>query len=236
MWYILVSIVLIAVNFRLMILCLMAIPFRIAAYPRYKDFKEGVNRRRSIYEKALSFYSNRIRDFKDGLCLRWVSQIPSQRIRKFFYRHVYLMSLDKDVVIYGGLEVRQPTNCKIGKGTIVGSNCILDARAGIRIGKNVNISSNASFWTLQHDYRDPYFRCLQEHFGPITVGDRAWIGPNTIILHNVNIGEGAVVAAGAVVTKDVPPYTLVGGIPAKVIGSRPTELSYEFEGHYSHFI
>ena len=107
----------------------------------------------------------------------------------------------------------------IGKGSIIGDRAILDARhGGIIIGKNVN------------DYNDPYFRCTNIKGGTINVKDRAWIGPNVIILHGVTVGEGAVVAAGAVVTKDVPPYTLVGGVPAKVIGKRNEDLRYEFDG------
>ena len=86
-------------------------------------------------------------------------------------------------------------------------------------------------WTDQHDYNDPDFKLKNGKRGPIRIGDRAWIGPNVIILHSVTIGEGAVVAAGAVVTKDVPPYTLVGGVPAKVIGERNRRLRYEFKGN-----
>lgn len=78
--------------------------------------------------------------------------------------------------------------------------------------------------------------CNAEHVGSVTIGNRAWIGPNVIILRNVTIGEGAVIAAGAVVSHDVPPYTLVGGVPAKVIGKRPTDLKYEFTGSHAHFI
>lgn len=66
--------------------------------------------------------------------------------------------------------------------------------------------------------------------GPIKIGDRAWLGPDVTVLHSVTIGEGAVVAAGAVVRKDVEPYTLVGGVPAKKIGDRQRGLRYEFPG------
>ena len=197
-----------------------------------KTFSDGKN----IIEKGRNFLFARYRDFKDRLCLKWISEIPSHHIRIFFYRYIYLIPMEDKVVIYAGAEIRNPTQLEIGKGTIIGDNAILDARAGIKIGENVNFSSNVSIWTFQHDYRDPYFACNKDHVGPVKIGNRAWIGPNVIILRNVTIGEGAVVAAGAVVSHDVPPFSLVGGIPAKVIGQRPTDLKYEFTGSHAHFI
>lgn len=141
-----------------------------------------------------------------------------------------------DTIIYYGAEIRNPYGLHIGKGSIIGDRAILDARNGINIGNNVNLSSNVSIWSEQHDHRDPLFRNSQKK-KIINIGDRVWIGPNTIILHSVNIGEGAVVAAGAVVTKDVPPYTIVGGVPAKIIGERNHDLRYSFEGQKQpHFI
>lgn len=177
-----------------------------------------------------------ISQFKDRLLLKWVSEIPSHHIRDFFYRYVYKVRMGERVVIYYGAEIRKPTSLEIGEGTVIGDNAILDARSGIVIGSNVNFSSNVSIWTLQHDHRDPVFRCTPEHYGAVTIGNRVWIGPNTIILPGVKIGEGAVVAAGAVVTKDVPAFSLVGGIPAKVIGQRNRNLEYQFDGSYSHFL
>ena len=94
----------------------------------------------------------------------------------------------------------------------------------------MNIGSEVHLWTDQHDYNDPYFRATKSKVGPIIIGDRAWIGPRVTILHNVHIGEGAVIAAGAVVTKDVEPFTVVGGIPAKKIAERNHNLMYEFDG------
>lgn len=147
----------------------------------------------------------------ERLFLYWISQIHSHLIRNFFYRYIQGIELGKNVVIYSNCEIRNPTKLKIGNGTIIGNNAILDARAGLELGENVNLSSNVSIWTLQHDYRDRDFACTPEHFGPVKICDRAWIGPNVIILHDVTVGEGAVVAAGAVVTKNVPPFTLYGG-------------------------
>ena len=158
-----------------------------------------------------------------------VSKIPSHHVRLWLYRHIYCANIGSETVIYFGTELRGSWNLVINKGCIVGDNCILDARrGGIELGENVNVGSNVSFYTDSHDYNDPYFRASVSKVGGIKVGNRAWIGPNVIILHDVQIGEGAVIAAGAVVTKDVPPFTVVGGIPAKIIGKRSTNLKYNF--------
>lgn len=158
-----------------------------------------------------------------------VGKIPSHHIRLWLYRHIYHVKIESDAVVYFGTELRGSWNLTIHKGSIVGDNCILDARRdGIEIGENVNIGSNVSFYTDSHDYNDPYFRASMSKVGGIKVGNRAWIGPNAIVLHGVQIGEGAVVAAGTVVTKDVPSFTVVGGIPAKIIGKRSTNLKYDF--------
>ena len=140
------------------------------------------------------------------------------------------------VVVYYGAEIRMPSKISIGEGSIIGDNSILDGRNGIIIGKNVVFASNVRIWTEQHDHRDPWFRCQTQKHAPVVIDDRAWIGSHTIILHSVHIGEGAVVAAGAVVTHDIPPYTIVAGIPAKKIGERNRDLRYEMKGYYRHFL
>lgn len=194
-----------------------------------------------IYNKSIKQkIAGRIFSFADGyyrLYIVWVSQIPSHHIRMFIYKHVLLMSVGKNVVIYYGADFRATYLLKIGEGTIVGDKCTIDARVGgVTIGDNVNISSNVSMWTDQHDYNDPWFRSLPGKRGPIVIGDRVWIGPNVTILHSVTIGEGAVVAAGAVVTKDVPPFALVGGVPAKLIGERNRDLRYVRSGNHLDFL
>jgi acetyltransferase-like isoleucine patch superfamily enzyme len=139
--------------------------------------------------------------------------------------------MGKNVVIYNKAEFRAPHKLKIGKGSIIGNGAILDARrGGITIGENVNLSTGVWLWTGQHDHNDPYFRSIEGRRGPIVIKDRAWIGPRVTILHSVTIGEGAVVAAGAVVTKDVEPFSLNAGIPSKKIGERTHDLRYVFTG------
>lgn len=162
-----------------------------------------------------------------------VGNVPSHHIRNFIYKNIFRVRMQQNSIIYYGAEIRNHPKLIIGRGSIIGDNAILDARNGIEIGENVNFSSNVSIWTEQHDHRDPLFRCRSDKSFMVRIGNRAWIGPNVIILHSVTIGEGAVVAAGAVVTKDVPPFSLVGGIPAKKIGERNKDLRYQFDGSYS---
>ncbi len=123
----------------------------------------------------------------------------------------------------------------IGKGTIIGDKALLDARNSIIIGENVNISSSVQIYTEQHDHRSSDFRCYGTPDMGVKIDNRVWIGPSVIVLPGVHIGEGAVIAAGAVVNKDVSPFTVVAGIPAKKVGERSHNLNYEFsERHWSH--
>lgn len=186
---------------------------------------------KSMKQKIISFYSSFVSYY-----LYRVSLTPSHRLRNFIYRRVCGVKLAENVVIYYGTEIREPQKLEIGKGSIIGDNSILDARNGIKIGKNVVFASNVRIWTEQHDHRDPWFRCETQEHKPVIIDDRAWIGSHTIILHSVHIGEGAVVAAGAVVTHDVAPYSIVAGIPARKVGERNSDLKYVFDGSHRHFI
>lgn len=184
--------------------------------------------------KLQSRIKQTIRLFLEGFLRYMIFQtgmIPSHHIRNFIYRHILEVKLAQKAIIYFGAEIRGPHLLVIGKGSIIGDKSVLDARrGGIQIGENVQLGSYVKLWTGSHDHDDPYFRSMPNKRGPIKIGDRAWIGPNVTILHSVTIGEGAVVAAGAVVTKNVDPYTIVGGIPAKKIGERSHDLRYEFDG------
>lgn len=159
-----------------------------------------------------------------------IGTIPSNRLRLLLY-HMLCGCVESNVTIHFRTEIRCPRKLKIGKGTIIGDNAILDARCGLTMGENVNLSSNVSIYTLQHDHRDPYFRCNEtQKKMSVEIDDRVWLGSNVIVLPGVHIGEGAVCCAGCVVTKDVLPYTVVAGIPAKKVGERPKVLKYEFKG------
>lgn len=106
-------------------------------------------------------------------------------------------------------------NIRVGKGVFINSGCHFQDQGGITIGDGALIGHNVVLATINHNF-DPTHRG-DNLPAPITIGKRVWIGANAAVLPGVKIGDGAVVAAGAVVTKDVPPCTIVGGVPARII-------------------
>ena len=106
-------------------------------------------------------------------------------------------------------------NISFGKNVFINAGCHFQDQGGITIGDGVLIGHNVVLATANHDLEPSKSRKL--HYKPIVIGDNVWIGSNSVILQGVTIGEWSVVAAGAVVTKDVEPFTVVGGVPAKFI-------------------
>ncbi|MGA7627339.1 MAG: acyltransferase [Methanoregula sp.] len=133
------------------------------------------------------------------------------------------MKIKKNSYIYGKAEIRSPHLICIGENTIIGHNAILDGRGGLEIGNNVNMSSGVWIWTMEHSVNDRNFCSVTEK---VVIEDYSWISCRTVILPGVRIGYGSVVCAGAVVTKNVEPYSIVAGVPAKKIGEREKNLNY----------
>jgi acetyltransferase-like isoleucine patch superfamily enzyme len=174
---------------------------------------------------------------EEGLCFLGVfvtAHLPSHALRRFLYRRAGLR-LAQRTVIHKGLEVRGVKSISLGTGTVVGFDCILDGRGpgGITTGENVNLSSEVAIWTGKHDYRARDFRDVG---APVKIGDRAWLSFRCTVLPGVTIGEGAVIAAGAVVTKDVPPYAVMAGVPAVQVAERPRDLDYVLGESHSWFV
>jgi putative colanic acid biosynthesis acetyltransferase WcaF len=154
-----------------------------------------------------------------------VNRVPFAGVRMAAYARLGVDLEDhRTGTIMLGSHISAPRELRIGRNTAIGGDCVLDARGGIRIGENVNISSYSRLQTAKHVIDDPDFGA---EYGAIVVGDRAWIAEGATVLAGVSIGEGAVVAAGSVVTKDVDPYMVVGGVPARPIRPRSRDLSYQ---------
>jgi acetyltransferase-like isoleucine patch superfamily enzyme len=114
----------------------------------------------------------------------------------------------------------------VGPGSWINHRCYFDSRAPIRIGRNCDLGMEVMLCTSGHEPGSRARRAGRYQAAPIVIGDGCWLGARALVLPGVTIGEGAVVAAGAVVTSDVAPYTIVGGNPAREIGKRSEALSY----------
>jgi acetyltransferase-like isoleucine patch superfamily enzyme len=181
---------------------------------------------RSRLQQIKPFIPKVVREWLHSLIqvfLKAISYAPSKLVRRIGLRAAGA-TIGKDVLFYHGFEVYYPWNLTIGSDNSLGFHVVLDARGGLTIGSNCNISSEAAIWTAEHDLQSPDFSYVT---APVIIGDYVWISYRAIIMPGVKIGSGAVVAAGAVVTKDVSPYTIVAGVPAKKIGERNRNLDYD---------
>lgn len=201
-------------------------------YSEKKD--ENHSRVFKILKNCYHYYGNWMESII-RLIIAVLMHIPCHFIRKVILKYIFGMKIGKKVTIYYGAEIRDPWNILVGDGTIIGDHAILDGRKGIQIGKNVNFSTGVWIWTVQHDVNASDFGVTGK-MGKVVIGDRAWLSNRTIILPKVIIGEAAVVAAGAVVTKNCEDFSIYGGVPAKKIGTRSKDLTYSFSGEHLHFL
>jgi len=148
-------------------------------------------------------------------------------LRLFLYRKIG-MKIGRNCVIRRGIYLGSPNELDVGDGTFLG-RASLYCTGGVKIGRNVNVSDGVVIITAKHDVNSLGFEALYE---PVKIEDWAWLATSAIILGGVTVGEGAVVAAGAVVTKDVPAYAIVGGNPAVIIGQREKQAFDYVPGSY----
>lgn len=129
----------------------------------------------------------------------------------------------KGVAIHHGAVIRSARRLRIGDDVWIGVGVSLDARGGLSIEASTSIGDGVQIWTAQHDWRSSDFAYQSR---PSMIGHHVWINTRSILIPGIQVGSGAVVAAGAVVTKDVPPWSLAGGNPARIIASRPVVDEY----------
>ena len=165
--------------------------------------------------KIINRIFNWILDF-ELLLITWTGLVPSHAFRLIVYSMAGV-KIGKGSRIHIGARFFYPANIRIGEGSIIGDNVFLDGRAKLIIGNHVDIASQVMIYNSEHDINSEDFHAI---ISPVEIGDFVFIGPKAIILPGVKIGKGVIVAAGAVVTKDVADFAIVGGVPAQVIGER----------------
>jgi acetyltransferase-like isoleucine patch superfamily enzyme len=174
--------------------------------------------------KILARLSSIWNEFVTGFLWWGVGEMPFHHFRRFFYR-LAGVKIGQGTSIHMRTRIYDPKHIVIGEDTIIGERVVLDGRAKLIIGDHVDIATGAMIYNSQHDVQSEDFHAIEKEN---VIEDYVFIGPNAIILPGVKIGRGAVVAAGAVVTRDVEAMQIVGGVPAKEISRRNvTELKFK---------
>lgn len=160
------------------------------------------------------------------LCNRIVAEVPSHALRLAFYRSVMGFEIGKRSFIFMGASFDCRGSFSLGDHSVINERCRLDNRGTLRIGRNVSVSSEVGILTADHD---PHSETFAGRNRAVEIDDYVFIGTRALILPGCRIGRGAIVAAGAIVTKNVEPFAIVAGNPAKIIGGRPQNLNYQLD-------
>ncbi|MCA1661553.1 MAG: acyltransferase [Novosphingobium sp.] len=156
----------------------------------------------------------------------FIGRTPSRTLRHAFLR-LWLADLGERSGVQLGCRFLNGRKVSLGPRSVINFGTLIDGRRfPVSIGADVSIGPEAAILTLGHD---PHSTDFADRGGEVRIGDRAWIAYRAIILPGVTIGEGAVIAAGAVVSEDVPAYAIVAGNPARQIGERPRDLTYRLD-------
>lgn len=164
-------------------------------------------------------------DTRDFLA-EMIGWVPFHSVRLVCYRRILRVQIGPHTSIHRNCRIYQPGRLQIAGNSVINRDVLLDARSGLVIGRNCSVSEGAALLSLEHD---PNSIAFASRGGKTVLKDRVFVGIRAIILPGITLGEGAVVAAGAVVTKDVPPYAIVGGVPARRIGDRNPDIAYELD-------
>jgi len=168
---------------------------------------------------------------------RIIAFIPSWFIRRNYIKFLGAEIGNHSRIDMGVYITNIRRNLKIGDYVHINQGSIFLCNGGIEIGNNVSISHRVGLFSDGHDVQSSDFAYIS---GKIKIEDYVWIGANAIILsgkNGITIGKGAVICAGAVVTKNVEAFSIVAGVPAKVVGKRNENFEYyPLKGAFWHFM
>jgi len=165
-------------------------------------------------------------EFRLYLCNNVISNIPSHTIRLWYYRKIMDFKIGIKSTIFMNCKFDCAGNLTIGNNCVINANCRLDSRGILEFGNNVSVSEDVIFLTADHNED---FIGVKGRSKKIVIKDYVWIGTRAMVLPGVTIEKGAVVGAGAIVTRDVKYLDVVAGIPAKKINTRPENFNYTIE-------
>ena len=133
----------------------------------------------------------------------------------------------RKVLVFPGCILHWLERCEIGENVSIHDFCYIDAIGGVIIGDNTRVAHRCSFISGQHKYNQPGKTILESGYtkAPITIGNDVWLGTGVVILPGVTIGDGAIIGANSVVTKDIEPYSVAAGMPTRIIKKRFPEES-----------
>ncbi len=157
--------------------------------------------------------------FFAGLPLLRAAWLPSSSFRRALLR-TFGAKIGRNVVIKPGARVKYPWLLEVGDWSWIGEDAWIDNLAPVRIGSSACLSQGAYLCTGNHDWTDPAFGLI---IRPIVIGDGAWIGAKSVVCPGVEVGPGAVAAAGSIVTKDLKSYFIYAGNPAQPVKKRVLE-------------
>jgi acetyltransferase-like isoleucine patch superfamily enzyme len=168
---------------------------------------------RTIVTHALEIYV--------GALIRWLPGIEGLMLRGIFYRSL-LHGSGNNLLIYPNVYIIFSHRMTVGRRVAINVGTYIDSGGGLEIGDHVMIGPHCIISTREHSIEPTGVpMCYQPiRYRNITIGNDIWIGANATIRGGVKLGNGCVVAAGAVVIRDVPPNAIVGGVPAKVLRYR----------------
>jgi acetyltransferase-like isoleucine patch superfamily enzyme len=180
--------------------------------------------RHEFVKKLLNFFDYIVINLKDIIYVYFIKNLPGTLgydVRSMYYRKRF-KHFGKGVLIKSNVFIYKFSNVELDDLVNIGPGCHLYAEGGIHIGKYTMLAMNVILMSGNHIFNDIRIPITDQGSSslPIKIGDDCWLGANVIVLQGVTIGNGCVIGAGSVVTKDIPDYSVAVGNPAKVIKKR----------------